>query len=505
MASIRDLLQSSGQDDIIAKFDQAVARSNTPRQSKPSNTTSKGQVIASKEQSAATSTMQEPHTPASAIPSSHNKKKETKKAPSHQKPAKAAPTSKHKQAKTAKSKGPVMSRRKASTTAIKNRAAIDALTHSVPEIQNMRPATPSAPKADASWTPPPLREANTKMASNASTLHKLQSLQNMFAPGSTYNKNARVKVDTTLTNSQQTKVTVQIRSTKGYTLACIRYVVKSHIRNTGLFDDLYVIRNPDPMWTKAVCPNAALCKVVRQIEAESKKRRPSTAPRPTPSSNAAAPRPASTLGAHTTVILPSASAQAAPAPADARTIGIHTLVVRCHYGGHDKHGHMLTRVTALVNVLPRRGGDIHPVQVRAYWCPKCNQYFLLEDDYLALKRKGIICCRVIEQEAYLKDSEPARDIQLAQVSIIHSYGYNVRADNGLTELDRQDILAFLIENHIQTAQEIAGHLEWCIDYMGRSPSRAAACAKWQADLEYVRNYRPPVRQVKVDAIFATRW
>jgi hypothetical protein len=449
--------------------------------------------------------MQEPHTPASAIPSSHNKKKETKKAPSHQKPAKATPTCKHKQAKTAKSKGPVMSRRKASTTAIKNRAAIDALTHSVPEIQIMRPVTPSAHQEDASWAPPPLREANTKMASNASTLHKLQSLQSMFVPGPTYNKHAQIKVDAALPNSQQCKVTIQIRSARGYMLACIRYVVKSRIRNTGLFDDLYVIRNPDATWTKAVCPNAALCNAVRQIEAESKKHRSSAASQTTAGASFTTPQPTSAFTTHATVIVPSTPNQAAPISKDTRTIGIHTLVVRCHYGGHDKHGHMLTRVTALVNVLPRRGGDIHPVQVRAYWCPKCNQYFLLEDDYLALKRKGIICCRVIEQEAYLKDSEPARDIQLAQESIIHSYGYNVRADNGLTELDRQDILAFLIENHIQTAQEIAGHLEWCIDYMGRSPSRAAACAKWQADLEYVRNYRPPVRQVKVDAIFATRW
>lgn len=78
---------------------------------------------------------------------------------------------------------------------------------------------------------------------------------------------------------------------------------------------------------------------------------------------------------------------------------MRTLVVRCGHGTHDEHGHELVRITALVNVLSRHG-SVQPMEVRAYWCPKCDQYYLLEDDWLALKRRGIVCCRVVEKAVY---------------------------------------------------------------------------------------------------------
>lgn len=80
----------------------------------------------------------------------------------------------------------------------------------------------------------------------------------------------------------------------------------------------------------------------------------------------------------------------------------------------------------------------------------------------------------------------------------------MRAGNGLGASDRQDILAFLIENRVMTPQEVAHHLEWCISFMRQSERNAEARRKWEDDLEYVRNYRPPTRRVRVDAIYDVR-
>lgn len=184
-------------------------------------------------------------------------------------------------------------------------------------------------------------------------------------------------------------------------------------------------------------------------------------------------------------------------------LGVRTLVLRKSYGRHDKHGHSLDPVTALVNILPRRRGDVYPVEVRTFWCPKCNQYFLMDDDFLALKQRGIICCRIDTkvEDNRRKGYRPARYMMLQQESLMHSYGYNVNADNDLSELDRQDILAFLVENHVMSTQEIAEYLEFFINFMGQSERNASARRKWQADLKYMRNYHRPTRKVKVDAAF----
>ena len=355
--------------------------------------------------------------------------------------------------------------------------------------------TPPAPlQVSAGWIAPPLSRPYVEYANSRALYRKLQTLQGLRDTNRArvvkYETTAHAEASSPVIGTRK-DVTITFRSKEAYTLGSIHYLLPIGATDNMSLEDLCIIQNRDARWQKAAYPSPTLCDLVRSIAAAAR-----TEAEPTvqtrPSSHGIASRPPAT-----------GTTSPSPDPTNKHTIGVHTLVVRCNYGDHDKHGHTLVRVMALVNVLPRHFGNVQPVEIRAYWCPKCDQYYLLEDDWLALKRRGIVCCRVVEKSVYDRSWEPASGLQLAPESELHSYGYNVRADNGLTASDRQDILAFLIENRVMTPQEVARHLEWCINFMGQSERNAAARKKWQEDLEYVRNYRRPMRTVRVEAIYNT--
>ena len=60
----------------------------------------------------------------------------------------------------------------------------------------------------------------------------------------------------------------------------------------------------------------------------------------------------------------------------------------------------------------------------------------------------------------------------------------------------------MIENGIQTAQEVAHLLEWLISQREHNPRMAVAVGRWRADLSFVRHYHRPSRKVRVDSVYA---
>lgn len=187
-------------------------------------------------------------------------------------------------------------------------------------------------------------------------------------------------------------------------------------------------------------------------------------------------------------------------------IHVNEFLVRSSYGKHNSNGHRLETVRASVSILPKGGGDVRAVEFNGYWCPKCKKYYMLEDTYRWLKKQGYICCKVVEEEDLKPKDRGASGFygNLAEESVIHQYGYNVNQQAGLTEAERHDILAFIIENRIQTTQEIASLLDWLIRSFGNRPNMSRAVDKWRSDRDWVRYYHTPTRRVRVDAIYARR-
>lgn len=82
------------------------------------------------------------------------------------------------------------------------------------------------------------------------------------------------------------------------------------------------------------------------------------------------------------------------------------------------------------------------------------------------------------------------------------YGYTVNQQDNLSEAERRTIISFVIENRIQSAQDIAHLLEWLISQRESNPRMSVAVSRWRADLTFVKRYKKPTRTVRVDRIYA---
>ena len=223
---------------------------------------------------------------------------------------------------------------------------------------------------------------------------------------------------------------------------------------------------------------------------------PSKAPRP----KTITPTVARVRAATTTAVGQIANATSAKQP---KPIRVNEFLVRKSYGTHRANGHSLDPVRATVIVLPKTGGDPRPVEFDEYWCPKCRKYFMTEGTYIRLKRQGYICCKVVEEKD-LGTKKAGEGVygKLASESILHMYGYTVNQQDNLSEAERRTIISFVIENRIQSTQDIAHLLEWLISQREGNPRMSVAVSRWRADLSYVKHYRKPTRKVRVDSIYA---
>ena len=112
----------------------------------------------------------------------------------------------------------------------------------------------------------------------------------------------------------------------------------------------------------------------------------------------------------------------------------------------------------------------------------------MDSTYQNLKRKGIILCRVTDEKKYLRNGS-FNKMQLAQESILMQYGYNVSQTDGLSATGRQKILAVIIDNKIMSKSEIISYLDFFINQRSSLSRMEIAIAKWEADREFVENYK----------------
>jgi hypothetical protein len=174
---------------------------------------------------------------------------------------------------------------------------------------------------------------------------------------------------------------------------------------------------------------------------------------------------------------------------NSREIGIHDFIVRkngfnCIYGKHH-----VENITAVVNVI-RPDNSVMPYKIAAAYCPQCKVYYIMESSYQMLKLKGIIACRVTDEKSYRDQKSSCNGMNLAKESILMEYGYNVSRENGLSSRQRQMILEMLVDNHIISAANIVGYLDFFIKQRSamRTNKYDEAIEKWKADRDYISHY-----------------
>lgn len=174
---------------------------------------------------------------------------------------------------------------------------------------------------------------------------------------------------------------------------------------------------------------------------------------------------------------------------------IRTTIMHCI-----NREHHLQRIKALVYI--DTGREIRQEEVEAEFCIECNQYFITEIEYQKLCKKGRVCCRVITLSEYQEISK-VKDFNLAGVSLLRSYGYNVNAQINLSDAERKRILSFIVENQIESVDRIIGFIEWLIR-RNSSVKLQVARLKWNRDLDYMRSYKPVDGILRIGSIYQRR-
>ena len=181
-------------------------------------------------------------------------------------------------------------------------------------------------------------------------------------------------------------------------------------------------------------------------------------------------------------------------------IGVKDFVVKRAVFKCMHDNHKVIDLTAAVRVVGENGKE-QLVKISAGYCKQCKVYFIMESTYERLRNMGVVLCRICEEKSYMKNSL-FNGIKLAQESILMQFGYTVSQEEGLSSMQRQKILAVLIDNEILSKSEIISYLDFFICQRQYQSKYEMAISKWETDREFVEEYRMgQYTQYGVNAIY----
>ena len=135
-----------------------------------------------------------------------------------------------------------------------------------------------------------------------------------------------------------------------------------------------------------------------------------------------------------------------------------------------------------------RDGNVYRIEAKACYCQECNLYFMRKHDYQMMKIKShnaIMLCQEETEEKYLKN--PNFEYELNDESILHKFGYNV--SDGMSDRERQAILAMFIDRKILSKENIAWRLSGYVKKrMYDRDKFQSAIDKWNRDRDFVLDY-----------------
>lgn len=147
--------------------------------------------------------------------------------------------------------------------------------------------------------------------------------------------------------------------------------------------------------------------------------------------------------------------------------------------------HDVKDIIAKLPVLNEQG-QISYISVNASYCPTCNRYTILKEDFNAIA--GIITCKIIDETVSCSNSSNFDTEIDNRYSILAQYGYNVQTKKDLSEQQRHIILSSIIEAQIMSRREVIDHINTLIERGSKIPSWKTATQKWKDDKQFVAEY-----------------
>lgn len=157
--------------------------------------------------------------------------------------------------------------------------------------------------------------------------------------------------------------------------------------------------------------------------------------------------------------------------------------------------HSIIPIQASIEILTS-GGSIIKELFSAGYCRDCNVFFILEKDFKNMKSKGILLCQLITEADYVSASI-SNDFNLKAESLLHRCGYNVNSSDGLTTIQRQEILSRVIDNNLYSISGLLSFLDWLIERANKTQKKnmSSAIKKWEADRKFVANYNMDTQNI----------
>lgn len=169
---------------------------------------------------------------------------------------------------------------------------------------------------------------------------------------------------------------------------------------------------------------------------------------------------------------------------DVKDFVVKTSSLKCN-----NKNHTIDNITAVVKIVNKQGKIIEQ-KVPGGYCRNCNVFFIMEDSYKKLKNAGIILCRITDEKTYRSYlTSSTNGWKFAKESILMQYGYSVSQTHGLTEKQRHNILALIIEHKILSKSNIISYLDQFIQFRKNRPQYELSIQKWSIDKQFVNDYK----------------
>ena len=157
-------------------------------------------------------------------------------------------------------------------------------------------------------------------------------------------------------------------------------------------------------------------------------------------------------------------------------------ILYIYYGdlGCYKHKHAIIQCTAIVS--GQNGCDI---ELNVEYCKDCDKYLLRYQSFEEYrKRYGFIIGNFCE----VYNGQFNGGFDLALESPLKLSGYTVSQKDGLSQKERQYILATIIHNEIMNKGSVIRYLNYFIKMHGAKVGNEIAAQKWKNDLIFVQEY-----------------
>lgn len=184
------------------------------------------------------------------------------------------------------------------------------------------------------------------------------------------------------------------------------------------------------------------------------------------------------------------------------SLDFKNVIVKSSFRKCEKDNHDTCIRNAIIYILNNTTHQIVPETLPLLYCKDCNVYYMYEDQYITLTKRGRILCRVYNTKQW-QESGYTTDFfgSLNMESIFKICGYRVDANSNIPDQARHSLLDFMIQRNIVNLNQTLNFLHWLISTRKDMTHMRNAVEKWKNDLNYINNkYQENVKAVTVKSI-----